>query len=283
MVPGNSGYPEFQFFVNQTLWVKPDSQYSADYQFQGHYLVPVQGFTLEEIRSRFRQSQAVLTDGSDENRLANFREVRGGQLGSRKLYRSYHPFIASKKEQPLERERLQAVKKLMEASKIRSVINLSDKKSVLELKSIPPYYRSIGEQENILFAETHYDTAYYHPDSPEFARLLREVFEFIAVKEPPFLVHCRLGTDRTGVVTAVISAFMGCSWDEISEDFEKTNLNQLGEYRSRNLLAYSFFKMTGKMPASGSLPEKEIRSFLTDKAGIPAETLNRVYRVLKAE
>ena len=67
----------------------------------------------------------------------------------------------------------------------------------------------------------------------------------------PFYIHCRLGSDRTGVTVAVFSALCGASWKEIAEDYEKTSNCGIGEFRNRRLLQYSLKKLTGFDP-SGS-------------------------------
>lgn len=280
-VPGNSGLPEFQFLVNGKNWIKPGSDYPAGYQFQGHFVILSGTVTPGEIEARDRKSREILNDAQDENRLANFREVRAGVIGPKKLYRSYHPFIPSKKSQPLEKKRLETVVKLMEKSGICSVVNLSDQPSVLRLKAAPVYYKAIGEDGNVLFAETDYHEAYYRSDSPEFARTLREILEFIAKTKTPVLIHCRLGTDRTGVVIAVLEAFMGASWEEIRIDFEKTNENLLGEYRDADLLAYSLSKMIKKDIKTTPDLRIEFIRFLTENTGVTPAVLDTVYRQLK--
>ena len=86
---------------------------------------------------------------------------------------------------------------------------------------------------------------YYRSDTPEFAQQIKRVIEFIIdpAHPAPFLVHCRLGTDRTGVVSAIIAALCGASWEEICADYQKSNEVGMNEFRSVKLLQYSLEKM----------------------------------------
>lgn len=276
-VPGNSGQPEYQFVVNDTIWVKAKPTYPDGYKFQNNFLVLFNGDDPIELTKKAKMADTIATECSDEYLLSNFRNVKTGAIGENKLYRSYHPFIASKKEQPLERQRIATVDKFIEESHIASVINLSDEPKSLTLKSVPEYYKNIANKGNILFSTTSYATVFYKSDSLEFAATIKDIFTFISEKEPPFLVHCRLGTDRTGVITAVIEAFMGAKWDAIVNDYQRSNLTGFGEYRDEKLLKYSFEKMLGITVTSETNLKEPMDQYLINKVGISEEILQKVY------
>jgi protein-tyrosine phosphatase len=57
----------------------------------------------------------------------------------------------------------------------------------------------------------------------------RDVFKELARPENyPCIVHCRAGADRTGTVTALLEALLGCSYEQIARDFQWTSLSVYG-------------------------------------------------------
>jgi protein tyrosine/serine phosphatase len=250
-VPGNSGQPEFKFVING------DRQLTAYHNLPLHHKIydghtkgyknviiftPEKAEKIAKINKRLDQYK---TDYSSLKELANFRQVDLGEIASHTLYRSYHPFIKSKTDHPLEKERLKAVRKLINQHEIASIINLSDTES--EIPDLLPRYQKMIDKKNILFPnrEHQYDIYYYITDSKDFALLLKEIINFILTHPTPILLHCRIGTDRTGVISALLAAFMGASWKEIAADYKQSNQTGLKEYRDEKLLAYGFKKLLG--------------------------------------
>lgn len=86
--------------------------------------------------------------------------------------------------------------------------------------------------------------------------------------EPPFLVHCRLGTDRTGVVTGFLEALMGASWGEIAEDYSKSNEQGFREFRNENLLKYSLEKLLNISLYNDTKMEEGIKNYLKTNTNI---------------
>ena len=171
-----------------------------------------------------------------------------GDIGNNKLYRSYHPFIKSRADHPLEDKRLATVQQLMIDYNIKSVINLSDKEK--EIVNGVKSYHNLIKNENLLLANQNhsYDLFYYITDKKSFTKLLNQIISFIldAKNDTPFLIHCRIGTDRTGVITAILAAFMGGKWEEIANDYELSNQTGIGEYRDKKLLRYALEKLLGQ-------------------------------------
>ena len=61
--------------------------------------------------------------------------------------------------------------------------------------------------------------------SDDFAAGIVEGCEFLAENEPPYLVHCREGKDRTGFACALLEALMGWTEEEIVDDYMITFAN----------------------------------------------------------
>ena len=162
------------------------------------------------------------------------------------LWRGYHPYKISRANLDTERTRLELVKKLLKANKIQSIICLSGNESPNKRENICEYQQQIINAGHQLYLDSSYNTVYYRSNSKEFKDTMAKIIHFINNSPAPFYVHCRLGTDRTGVVSATLAALCGAAWDEIVSDYQKTNEMGNGEYSSHRLLQYSFEKMLGK-------------------------------------
>ena len=93
-------------------------------------------------------------------------------------------------------------------------------------------------------------------------------------------MHCRLGSDRTGVTCAVFAALCGATWKEIAADYEKTSNMGMKEFRNRRLLQYSLKNMTGKDPASVKDLAKLMQSFFLSENILKASELEKLIKKL---
>ena len=139
------------------------------------------------------------------------------------------------------------VNKLLHDNKIQSVITLSGNEQIdAKKEQISVYAQTIKENKNWLFVDTNYNTVYYRSNGEEFGNLIAKIVDFINSHPGPYYVHCRLGTDRTGAVSAVLAALSGASWEEIKKDYQKSNDAGIKEFRDYRLLQYSFEQMLFK-------------------------------------
>jgi hypothetical protein len=53
----------------------------------------------------------------------------------------------------------------------------------------------------------------------EFHRKLKEALLFMMEREPPYLIHCEAGIDRTGFLAFILENFMGASLRDIAKDY----------------------------------------------------------------
>ena len=116
-------------------------------------------------------------------------------------------------------------------------------------ETIPDVIKNIEKEDNRLCVNIDYNLVYFHPDAVDFSCAMRNIALFIISHPGPFYIHCRLGSDRTGVTCAVLAALCGASWKEIAYDYERTSNMGIAEYRNRRLLQYSLTKMLGRNPA----------------------------------
>ena len=157
-------------------------------------------------------------DYSSDAVFANFREIKGGKLGSRALYRSSSPVNN-------EIGRAAYADKLAEENGINTVMNLADSNEAVEgyFKEegfASPYYKSLYEKGHVIALNMGVSFK-----TREFQAALLEGLSFLAENEGPFLVHCNEGKDRAGFTSAVLSALMGLSYDEITSDYMTSFIN----------------------------------------------------------
>jgi len=265
-IPGNGGHPEFKFYKDGA-WVNTPSWLPSSYRFGGNNAIVIfSSENIAEIDSCSQFAQVVrpladfdLTDPVDQHKISNFRQVPA----TTQLFRSYHPFHAYRAQYDTEHMRLAWIDSLATRAGIMNDICLSENETgtmrtytcggVQYTEQIPAYYQQIIQRGGVLYVGTQngstpsYNDVYFNSTGAKFGQWVAEVVDFIIDPQNPgpFQIHCALGTDRTGVFSATLAALCGATWEEVAADYESTNNMQIEEYRSKNILAYSFRRMCG--------------------------------------
>lgn len=265
-IPGNGGHPEFKFYKDGN-WVDTPSWLPSSYRFGGNNAIVIfSNENIAEIDSCSAFAKVVrkladfnLSDSVDQHKISNFRRVPATTM----LYRSYHPFHAYRAQYDTEHMRLVWIDSLATRAGIQNDICLSENETgkmnsytcggVRYTEAIPAYYQQIIARNGVLYVGTQngstpeYNDVYFNSTGEKFGQWIAEVVDFIIDPQNPgpFQIHCALGSDRTGVFSATLAALCGATWEEVAADFEQTNNMQIEEYRSRNILAYSFRRMCG--------------------------------------
>lgn len=246
-IPGNSGFAEFKFLVNESNEVPLLPQTPQGYKFKNNYIII---FPETDIEKNIKNEKTALqlkncsnfnfANEDDRKTIANFRLVPG----TKTLFRSYNPCDSSKPNDG-EVDRLTCVNEFIESNSIQSIISLSGFYEPSDEKWPTPYVQKIIDRGHFLAIEPSYESVYYKSDSVEFAKQFKLIVRFITIpaNKAPFLVHCKIGTDRTGVVSAIFAALCGASWKNISIDYQKSNEVGFEEYRDVKLLQYSLENM----------------------------------------
>ena len=201
-------------------------------------------------------------DYSSDAVFANFRGIKGGNLGSGALYRSSSPVNN-------EIGRAMYADKLAEENKINTVMNLADSSDAVEgyFKEegfASPYYKSLYEKGQVIALNMGVSFK-----TREFQLALVEGLTFLPLNEGPYLVHCNEGKDRAGFTSALLSALMGLSYDEIAADYMTSYENY-----------YHVEKGTEQYEA---VKRSNIDSMLSFIAGVEADNLSSVDLSAKAE
>ena len=95
---------------------------------------------------------------------------------------------------------------------------------------------------------------------------VRKVFDVLG--EPtnyPVFFHCRIGTDRTGLIALLVNALLGVELQDIFQDY-----------------LFSDFGCIGKVPTVGQANEDSIAEYVEELRAFPGEKLhNKVYNFLR--
>ena len=201
-------------------------------------------------------------DYSSDAVFANFRGIKGGNLGSGALYRSSSPVNN-------EIGRAMYADKLAEENKINTVMNLADSSDAVEgyfkeESFASPYYKSLYERGQVIALNMGVSFK-----TREFQAALVEGLTFLSNNEGPYLVHCNEGKDRAGFTSALLSALMGLSYEEIAADYMTSYENY-----------YHVEKGTEQYEA---VKRSNIDSMLSFIAGVEADNLSSVDLSAKAE
>ena len=201
-------------------------------------------------------------DYSSDAVFANFREIVGGDLGSGALFRSSSPVNN-------EIGRAKYADELMSLNNIKSVMNLADSRETIEgyFKEedfASPYYKSLYENGEVIALNMGVSFK-----TREFQNGLVEGLTFLSKNEGPYLVHCNEGKDRAGFTSALLSALMGLTYDEIASDYMTSYENY-----------YHVEKGTEQYEA---VKRSNIDSMLSFIAGVETKDLENVDLAAKAE
>ncbi len=174
------------------------------------------GGYLQEFELRHLVRTEVRSDYASDAVFANFRMVSFGSIAEGMLYRSANPVLGD--------ERAPFVAKLAELVGIKTVINLADdKKSLYANLDDAPYYKTLVDEGSVIALNMGVTFT-----DPDFIIKLREGLAFMADHKGPYLVHCNEGKDRAGFVSALLSAIMGATVDEVVEDYMISYENYYG-------------------------------------------------------
>ena len=203
----------------------------------------------KELASRRSNDRANYKNLNDLD-FANFREVI-----KNKLYRSSSPVNDVLKRNFIADNAAREVK-------IKTFINLGD--SEAKLRGYKNFAGSYCSKNKIILLNL--DWKY---NSKNFRDRLAGGLKAMARSEPPFLIHCDAGKDRTGFVCALIEALMGFDIDYIVQDYLKSFEN--------------YFKVVKNSREYDFIADNEIRAFLAKAFNVKAKDLNKINLALYAE
>ncbi len=312
--PGFSGQPEYKFYKNGSPLEIADfvpSAYtfnkSSDEKTMIIFFESDDETRRAEVSTNSTESIKIkeianfdTTTEEGKQAISNFRKVPG----TSSLYRSYHPFYPSHQNTPTEQERLEIVQSLMQSVGIKSDINLCNDRTETEgmkytvngteyTVEIPDYYNSIIKNNSVLYVGDknkggngtvpNANLVYYYSDSELMGQWVSQICSFILNEnnQAPFLIHCEIGVDRTGVFSAILASMCGASWSEIKADFESSNNMGICEFRDSNILKYSLENMLSVQITDSTDLNTAVQNYFVNKGFITQSQVDGVVKKLK--
>ena len=170
---------------------------------------------LQQYEVRQLKRSESRDDYVSDEVFANFRAVSAGKIAENRLYRSCNPVLAD--------ARGPYAAGLVEAARIKTVLNLADSEESAVL-SQAPYYASLAADDAVVFLNMGVSFT-----DPDFIAKLYDGLVFLSQHPTgPYLVHCNEGKDRAGFVSALLEALNGATLAEMTADYMLSFENYYG-------------------------------------------------------
>ena len=182
-----------------------------------------------------RQDYSYLSD----KEFANFREVRTTGTAPNRLYRSVSPIQA--------KNRHTIADNAARLAGVHTFINLKDNDK--DMKKHTGFKNSYYSTQKVICLNMNLKFM-----SKQFQQKFAQAVRFMAANDPPYLIHCYWGKDRTGLICAVIECLMGASADEVVKDYM--------------ISFYNIFAVEPYTRSYDFLVDNEIKIFLASMLGV---------------
>ena len=142
------------------------------------------------------------------------------------------------------------------------------------------YTYNFNFEDTVLY-DTLMDYADGSPSRHHFSRnteSVKNVFEILAKKECyPIYYHCRIGTDRTGLVAILLNGVLGVDLNDIYQDYLFSNFGQIGSKRKIGTNEAddisNYVNEIQRMPGK-NFGQKTYNALLT--IGVPKQTIDKI-------
>jgi protein tyrosine/serine phosphatase len=213
------------------------------------------------------------------SKKSNFREIAIGKITPKTLYRSDHPLWNGKQ--------VKSIVLAASKAKIKTIINLSDSVKSLEAKILScPWYNSIFRENNVIALNMSMKFDFLSARTTE---KIRHAISFMVKRDPPYLIHCKAGIDRTGFLSIMLESFMGAQFDDIVKDYMRSFVGDdeysKDDYRSGAIIIANIFtKIKGSLFDKNDDLQKLSKKYLLEKVKLTHEDLmllkNRLYGII---
>ncbi len=176
------------------------------------------GYLNTRLSLKLNDATDARSDYASDAIFANFREVKGGRLGSGALYRSSIPSSSTRPRAPY-------ADALAREAGIKTVLNLANSPERLKKNIESPacknfYYRELYENNAVIARSLP-----VAPNESSFRTSLAEELRFAIGRDGPYLVHCAEGKDRAGFVCFLLGALMDATPEELERDYGESFVN----------------------------------------------------------
>lgn len=214
------------------------------------------------------------SDYATDEIFANFRAVQAGKIATNRLYRSCNPVLND--------SRAPYAAALMEKAGIQTVLNLADSREAAATNmATVPYYANLAERGDVIFL----DMAISFTEE-SFAEKLHDGLVFmIQHQNASYLVHCNMGKDRAGFVSAILEAICDATLEEIIIDYMMSYENYYGvqkgteQYKIISQTVPNMFKtINGGKSVTNKNVKRVAENYLLNTVGLTPSELS----ILKA-
>ena len=260
--------------LNEAVGVEPGETVIITLDQKGRYKAEYEAYNINDAAFRM--------EGQTDEAFLNAREVTVGNIRPGRLYRSASPFDS-------DFGRVELMASYLVEHNIGGILNLSNNQEKLaSFKGLPDHTDAMIDQGLVIACRLGVD--YLDPDA---MRNIGTGLVRLMALERPWLIHCNLGKDRTGVICAVLEALCGASYDEIEQDymFSYDQLHNID--MNPESLQYRLYKAriddqlaTMFSIRSEALPTADLRAAATDylaRCGMTQAQIDRLVDLLTGE
>jgi protein tyrosine phosphatase len=196
------------------------------------------------------------------NMKSNFREIVIGKIAPKTLYRSDHPVWNGKQ--------------------VKSIVLAANKAKILSC----PWYNDIFRKNNVITLNMNMKFDFMSVKTSE---KIKQAIIFIINHEPPYLIHCKAGIDRTGFLSILLESFMCARFDDIVKDYMRSFVDDdeysEDDYRTGTIIVANIFtKIKGSLFNKSDDLQNLSKKYLLEKVKLTHEDLmllkNRLYGII---
>ena len=208
---------------------------------------------------------------------SNFREINMGEIAPGVLYRSNHPIYSG--------NQVKEIILSVTNAKIKTVINLSDSIQLLKSKVLCcPWYKKMLEGGNVIALNI---SMRFDIMEKDFIKKIKQGVKFMIEREPPYLIHCEAGMDRTGMLAILLESFMGANFDDMAKDYMLSFVDESeyskNDYRNGAMYALNLFsQINGALINPGDDLRRLSSKYLIEKIGLDDNELAALKNKLKS-
>ena len=185
---------------NATAGIQIGEKVTISLEEKGRYKEELEAYSINDA--------LIPAEGQSDEAFRNAREITVGQIQEKRLYRGASPFDPNF-------GRTELMDQYLMENDIKCVLNLTDTREKLEsYENLPDHTVSMISNDQVITCSIGVD--YLDPTAMQ---TLGQGLAEMSEHEGPYMIQCSLGRDRTGVVSAVIEALCGATYQEIIDDY----------------------------------------------------------------
>lgn len=209
---------------NRVANIQPGETVTITMEKPGRYKEKNEAYTVNSAYEQW--------EGQTDEAYRNAREVRAGSIAAGVLYRGTSPFDT-------EYGRAELMDAYIRENNIQCALNLTDNEEMLKerMDQLPAHTREMIENGQVIAA--HLGVEYTDPGAMQ---TIGESLVEMTGREGPWLIHCSLGRDRTGVICALLEALCDATYEEVVADYMQSYDCLHGIDMNPESLQYQLFK-----------------------------------------